>query len=223
MFYEPHKNNHGLPYNPYKACVVQRPIGWISTVGQDRRVNLAPFSQFNNLGYDPPYVMFSAGGHEFEDRRKDSVENAAASGEFVYNMATHALRDAVNLSGQTTESGVYEMALAGLTPVPSRLVTPPRVAESPVQFECRVHDILVLPGNTQATTNHVVIGQVLGVHIDDAVITKDGRVDLKAVRPIARLGYMEYTSVESIFEMGPIDDAHAATFAEAMAGGPSNK
>ena len=223
MFYEPQKNNHGLPYNPYKACVVPRPIGWISTLDQKGQVNLAPFSQFNNLGYDPPYVMFSAGGHEFDNRRKDSVENAEATGEFVYNMATYALREAVNLSGQTTDSGVDEMALAELTPAPSRLVAPPRIAESPVQFECRLHDLLVLPGRTRATTNHVVIGQVLGVHIDDAVITADGKVDLKAVRPIARLGYMEYTSVESIFEMGPIDEADAATFAEAMAGGPSNR
>ncbi len=223
MFYDPQKNDHGLPYNPYKACVVPRPIGWISTVNGDGRVNLAPFSQFNNLGYDPPYVMFSAGGHEFENRRKDTVENAEASGEFVFNMATYALRDAVNLSGQTTDSEVDEMAAAGLTPVPSRLVAPSRVAESPVQFECRVYDILVLPGNTNATTNHVVIGQVIGVHIDDAVITNDGKVDLRAIRPIARLGYMEYTSVDAIFEMGPIDGKNADSFAEAMAGGPSEK
>ena len=222
MFYDPQKNDHGLPYNPYKACVVPRPIGWISTLGVDGRVNLAPFSQFNNLGYDPPYVMFSAGGHEREGRRKDTVENADATGEFVYNMATYALRDAVNLSGQTIDPDVDEMALAGLTPAPSRFVAPPRVAESPVHFECRLHQILVLPGHSNATTNHVVIGRVVGVHIDDAVITSEGKVDLKAIRPIARLGYMEYSTVDSIFEMGAVDGANAAAFEEAMAGGPPN-
>lgn len=219
MFYEPQKNDHGLPYNPYKACVVPRPIGWISTVGTSGKVNLAPFSQFNNLGYDPPYVMFSAGGHEFEDRRKDSVQNAVATGEFVYNMATYALRAAVNLSGQTTDSDIDEMAAAGLTPVPSQLVAPPRVGESPVHFECKVHDILILPGRTNVTTNHVVIGSVIGVNIDDAVITSDGKVNLQSIRPIARLGYMDYTTIDTIFEMGPIEGTNAEAFAEAMAGG----
>ena len=221
MFYDPHKNDHGLPYNPYKACVVPRPIGWISTVGTDGRVNMAPFSQFNNLGYDPPYVMFSAGGHERENRRKDTVENVDATGEFVFNMATYALRDAVNLSGQTIDPDIDEMATAGLTPAPSRLVAPPRVAESPVHFECRLHDIIVLPGNSNATTNHVVIGRVVGVHIDDSVITAEGKVDVKTIRRIARLGYMEYTVVDTVFEMGAIDDTRAAAFAQAMAGGPS--
>lgn len=222
MFYDPAKNDHGLPYNPYKACVVPRPIGWISTFGVDKRVNLAPFSQFNNLGYDPPYVMFSAGGHELENRRKDTVENVDATGEFVFNMATYALRDAVNLSGQTIDPDVDELAESGLTPVPSRFVAPPRVAESPVHFECRLHEILVLPGKTNSTTNHVVIGRVVGVHIDDAFITAEGKVDIKAIQPIARLGYMEYAVVDTIFEMGAIDGARAADFEKAMAGEPSD-
>ncbi len=222
MFYDPQKNDHGLPHNPYKACVVPRPIGWISTVGVDRRVNLAPFSQFNNLGYDPPYVMFSAGGHERENRRKDTVENVDATGEFVFNMATYALRDAVNLSGQTIDPDVDEMAAAGLTPAPSNFVAPPRVAESPVHFECCLHNIVVLPGRTNATTNHVVIGRVVGVHIDDDVITADGKVDLQAIRPIARLGYMDYAIVDTIFEMGAIDETRAADWAKAMAGDTSD-
>lgn len=222
MFYDPQKNDHGLPHNPYKACVVPRPIGWISTVGVDHRVNLAPFSQFNNLGYDPPYVMFSAGGHEIENRRKDTVENVDATGEFVFNMATYALRDAVNLTGQTIDPDVDEMAAAGLTPAPSHFIAPPRVAESPVHFECRLHDILVLPGRTNATTNHVVIGRVVGIHIDDDVITADGKVDLQAIRPIARLGYMDYAIVDTIFEMGAIDETRSADWAKAMAGDTSD-
>ena len=222
MFYDPQKNDHGLPHNPYKACVVPRPIGWISTVDVDRRVNLAPFSQFNNLGYDPPYVMFSAGGHELENRRKDTVENVDATGEFVFNMATYALRDAVNLSGQTIDPNVDEMAAAGLTPAPSHFVAPPRVAESPVHFECSLHEIIVLPGRTNATTNHVVIGRVVGIHIDDGVITADGKVDLQTIRPIARLGYMDYAIVDTIFDMGAIDETRTAEWAKAMAGDPSD-
>ena len=219
MFYEPAKNDHGLPFNPFKACVAPRPIGWISTISADGRTNLAPFSQYNMLGYDPPYVMFSAGGHETEPRRKDTVQNIAATGVFVCNMATYAMRDAVNVSGQIVDPRVDELAAAGLTPAPSRLIAAPRVAESPVHFECRLHDILVLPGNTHATTNHVVIGTVIGVHIDDRVITAEGKVDLAAIRPMARLGYMDYASVETIFSMPVLNPERSTEFAAAMAGG----
>ena len=122
MFYEPDKDDHGLPYNPYKSIVVPRPIGWISTVSHDGIVNLAPFSQFNNLAYDPPYVMFSANSFPRTGRRKDSAKNAADTGEFVVNMATYELREAVNITSQFVPPDVDEAKLAGLEMIPSRLV-----------------------------------------------------------------------------------------------------
>ena len=155
MFYQTDKNDHGLPYNPYKSIVVPRPIGWVSTLDADGVVNLAPFSQFNNLGYDPPYVMFAA-SQKANGQPKDSVANAMASGEFVCSMATYALREAVNISAQMVDADVDEMALAGLTPAPSRLVAPPRVAESPANLECRFHAAMLLPGHRVENNVHVV-------------------------------------------------------------------
>src|SRR5262245_62574963 len=134
MFYEPDKDNHGLPFNPYKSIVVPRPIGWISTISQDGIVNLAPFSQFNNLAYDPPYVMFSANSFPDSGRRKDSVKNATDTGEFVVNMATYELREAVNITSQFHPPEVHEAALAGLDMIPSVFVKPSRVAASPVHL-----------------------------------------------------------------------------------------
>src|SRR6202046_984407 len=125
MFYEPEKDDHGLPFNPFKSIVVPRPIGWISTISLDGIVNLAPFSQFNNLVYDPPYVMFSANSFPDSGRRKDSVKNATDTGEFVVNMATYALREAVNITSQFVPPDVDEAALAGLEMIGSPHGKPP--------------------------------------------------------------------------------------------------
>ena len=154
MYYETDKNDHGLRYNPLKACVVPRPIGWMTTISDAGVVNLAPFSFFNLLSYDPPFVMFSAGHHEGDGGKKDTVVNVEASGEFVYNMATWAQKDQMNQSALIVERGVDEMAAAGLEPLPSQLVRPPRVKGSPVHFECRLHQIIVLPGR-KASSLHM--------------------------------------------------------------------
>jgi len=203
MFYEPDKDDHGLPFNPYKSIVVPRPIGWISTVSRDGVVNLAPYSQFNNLGYDPPYVMFSANSVPGSGRRKDSVRNAADTGEFVVNMATYELRNAVNITSQLLPPGVDEAALAGLEMIPGRMVRTPRVAESPVHLECKFHSALTLPGNSFDQVHHVVIGRVVGVHVRDDVFTPEGKLDIVKIRPLARLGYFDYTTVDSLFTMPP--------------------
>jgi flavin reductase (DIM6/NTAB) family NADH-FMN oxidoreductase RutF len=200
MFYEPVKNNHGLAHDPFKSCVVPRPIGWISTLGVDGVPNLAPFSQFQNLTFDPPYVMFAA-NQTTDGRRKDSVVNAEQSGEFVYNMVTYDLREAMNLSAQQVPPEVDEFELAGVTKAPSKLVKAPRVAESPVHFECRYYQTISLPGNSAMGTVDIVIGQVIGIHIRDEFIQPDGKLNILKIRPIARLGYYDYTSVDSIFEM----------------------
>jgi len=202
MFYEPEKNNHGLAHNPFKSCVVPRPIGWISTLGADGVPNLAPYSQFQNLTFDPPYVMFAA-NQTTDGRRKDSVVNTEQSGEFVYNMVTYDLREAMNLSAQQVPPDVDEFELAGVTKAPSRLVKAPRVAESPIQFECRYHQTIRLPGNGTMGTVDIVIGRVIGIHIKDEFIQPDGKLNILKVRTIARLGYYDYTVIESIFEMIP--------------------
>ena len=201
MFYDTEKNDHGLPHNPYKSIVVPRPIGWISTLDLEGRVNLAPFSQFNNLGYDPPYVMFSGSHKPVSGDLKDTVKNAIETREFVCNMATHDLRDAVVKSASFFDADVDEMEVIGLTKAKSRYIAPPRVAESPVHLECRLHTVLVLPGYAVDTTNHVVVGKVVGVHIDDDALTAEGRLDIERLRPLARLGYQDYTSVETVFDM----------------------
>ncbi|MCU1336439.1 MAG: Flavin reductase like domain protein [Bryobacterales bacterium] len=201
MYYETEKNNHGLRYNPLKACVVPRPIGWLTTMSAAGVVNLAPFSFFNVLSYDPPFVLFSAGSHEEDGGKKDSVINVETTGEFVYNMATWAQRDQMNQTALIVERCLDEMAATGLDSLPSRLVRPPRVKGSPVHFECRLHQIVTLPGHKPSSEHHVVIGRVVAVHIDDAALTVDGRVDVLKIRPIARLGYKDYTSVESVFQM----------------------
>lgn len=201
MFYEPDKNDHGLKYNPFKSIVIPRPIGWVTTLDQAGVVNLAPYSQFNNIGYDPPYVMFSGGSDIRGHRRKDSVVNAIETGQFVCNMATYDLREEINISSQAVEPGVDEAAMAGLEMLPSRLVKPPRVARSPVHLECVFHQCVVLPGNSPDNIMNVVIGRVVGVHIRDDVLTEEGRIDVKAIRPLARLGYMDYTVIDTMFEM----------------------
>jgi flavin reductase (DIM6/NTAB) family NADH-FMN oxidoreductase RutF len=200
VFYEPGKTPHGLKYSPYKACVVPRPVGWISTLSANGVHNLAPFSQFNSLTFDPPYVMFSA-NQTSDGNRKDSCINAEQTGEFVWNMATYELREAVNISAEQFPPEVDEFERAGLTKTPAQLVRPSMVAESPVHFECRYYQTIRLPGNGIIGTTDVVIGRVIGVHISDDVITPEGRVDILKIRPIAKMGYYDYTSVESLFEM----------------------
>lgn len=202
MFYEPDKNDHGLPYNPFKSCVVPRPIAWISTISPDGVINLAPFSQSNILGWDPPYVMFSPQTRR-DGRRGDTVANAEATGEFVYNMATYALREAVIDSSMIEDPDVDELAATGLTAAPSRLVRAPRILESPVNLECKHHQTLVLPNGTRGQFNSVVIGRVVGVHIKDEFITGQGKLDVLAMRPLARMGYLDYTSVTDVFELRP--------------------
>jgi len=200
MFYEPEKNDHGLPHNPFKSCCIPRPIGWISTLSPEGKPNLAPFSQFQNLTFDPPYVMFAA-NQKTIGSRKDSVVNAEATGEFVWNMATYAQREAVNISAMEVEPDVDEFELAKLEKLPSELVKPWRIKGAPVHFECKYHQTVRLPGNGVMGTADIVIGQVIGIHIADDFITDDGRIDVLKARPIARLGYYDYTSIESTFEM----------------------
>ena len=216
MFYETAKNDHGLPFSPFKSCVVPRPIGWVSTVSHDGIVNLAPFSMFNQLGYDPPIVMFSGSCRPGTGQQKDSVTNAEETGEFVVNMATWELRDQVAATSRFVEPDVDEFEVAGLTKMPARLVAPPCVAESPVHLECLYHTTMTLPANRRESVHRVVVGRVVGIHIRDDVLGADGKIDVLKIRPLARLGYLDYTSVTEVFTMEP-EASSAGMIGEAVA------
>jgi flavin reductase (DIM6/NTAB) family NADH-FMN oxidoreductase RutF len=208
MFFEPDRNDHGLPYNPFKSICVPRPIAWISSLSKSGVLNVAPFSQYTNVSWDPPYIAVSMSNRP-DGSLKDSLQNILDTQEFVVNMATYELREQVEMTSQMVPPEVDEAKLAGLETLPSRLVRPPRIARSPVQMECRLHSTLTIPGNRGP--HHLVIGRVHGIHIRDDVITREGKIDIVKIRPLARLGYLDYASVESIFTMIPTGpDAQAA-------------
>lgn len=176
-----------------------RPIGWISTISSRGQANLAPYSQFNNLTFDPPYVMFSS-NQTPDNSRKDTVVNTEHTGKFVWNLATWALRDAVNITAEQVAYGVDEFERASLTKEEARIVDVPMVRESPVKFECVYHSTLRLPGNPPMGTVDVIIGKVVAVHIADEVLT-DGILDVRKTQPIARCGYYQYAVIRDTFEM----------------------
>lgn len=200
MFYEPSKNDHGLPHNPFPSLIVPRPIGWITSLSKDGLVNLAPFSLFNGVGYTPPTVVVCPNGKGASGGQKDTVINIRDTGEFVANMATWDLREQVSKTAATLPPEANEMEVAGLTAAPSRMVKPPRVAETPIALECKHIQTVELPSYNPAFPLNAIFGEVVGVHISDDVIS-DGRIDVAKIRPIARLGYMDYTVVDTIFEM----------------------
>lgn len=200
MFYSPQREASGLPFNPFKSCCVPRPIGWIATVSAAGVHNLAPYSQFQNLTWDPPTVMVAANARE-DGRLKDTAENILATGEFVWNMATYDLREWVVASSRDFAAGQDEFAELGIPWLPSTHVRPRRVAASPVQFECRLTQTLQVPGNTPDAAAWLLVGQVVGVHIADDALTSDGRIDIPRLRPLARLGYRDYTAIDHCFEL----------------------
>lgn len=194
MFYDAVKNEHGFAFDPFKAVVAPRPIGWISTLSAEGQANLAPYSFFNAMSDNPHYVAFGAG------QGKDTQANAEAAGEFAVNLATYDLREQMNASSANVPRDVDEFDIAGLTKADCRLIGAPRVAESPVCLECRLHAVVALPDDDGSVPYHLVIGRVVGIHIDDRFI-HDGRVDTAAMRPIARMGYSEYATVTEAWRM----------------------
>jgi flavin reductase (DIM6/NTAB) family NADH-FMN oxidoreductase RutF len=197
LFYEPHLRDRTLlPHDPFKAAIAPRPIGWVSTIGSDGAINLAPYSFFNAVCGAPPMIAFSSEG------LKDSAAYAMETREFVWNMPTWELREAMNATSASLARGASEFAHADLEMAASRIVAPPRVAASPCALECKVTetvDLTDVDGNR--TDRHLVVGQVVGVHIDERYI-KDGILDVAAMRPIARCGYTaDYTVLERLFQM----------------------
>jgi len=199
MFYQT-KDPHGLPHNPFKSLIVPRPIGWVSTISTQGVVNLAPFSFFNGLTDSPPMVMIACNGPNAVGGRKDTLANIEDTGEFVVNLATEALTQQMNTSSAAVPPEVDEIELAGLTPSPAEMVKPPRVAQSPAHLECTHFQTVPLPTTNTEIENNVIIGSVVGIHIDESILT-DGMVDTLKFRPLARLGYMEYTVVDNVFSL----------------------
>ena len=200
MHYDPRTGASPLPFDPFKSCTVPRPIGWLSTISRAGVANLAPYSQWQNLTFDPPMVMFAANQH-VDGRRKDTVVNAEETGFFVWNMATYALREAVNLSAVDHPYGVDEFVHAGVTKAACVIAPGPRVAESPCHFECRTISTHRLRGNSTVGTVDVVYGEVVQIHIREDVVGADGRLDIGKIEPIARMGYYDYAVIRETFEM----------------------
>lgn len=200
MHYDPRNDPCPLPFSPFKSCTVPRPIGWLSTISTNGIANLAPYSQWQNLTFDPPMVMFAANQH-IDGRRKDTVINAEETGWFVWNMATWDLREAVNITAVPLPYGVDEFATANVSKETCVDAPGPRVAESPCHFECRYLSTQRLRGSSMVGTVDVVFGEVARIHVRDDVVLANGKLDIAKIRPIARMGYFDYAVIDSVFEM----------------------
>lgn len=196
MFYEP-KNGHGLPHNPFNAVVTPRPIGWISTRGSDGRDNLAPYSFFNAVAYEPPQVMFASTSTK-PDRgdTKDSVGNIRDTGFFAVNVVSYEMRDVMNQTSGPWDRETDEFDLARIDKAECSLIPCPRVANAPATLECKLTQIVQLPG----AANFTVFGEVVGVHLrDDCVV--DGSFDVTTFNPLTRMGYRDYSVIRDVFSL----------------------
>ncbi len=204
MFYTTDTRKHGLKFDPFKALVVPRPIGWVSTLNESGQPNLAPFSFFSAISDAPPMLMFSVANG------KDTVNNISATGECTCSLASNALVDEMNMSSAAVNSEVNEFDLGNIETADSQLVKPARVAKSPAAFECRLWNTIELPQVEGRDGYTTVIVQVVGVYIDDTYIV-DGMVDVAAMAPLARLGYMDYAVINeaNIFSLNrpEVDDS----------------
>lgn len=201
MFYRP-EDGHGLPHNPFNALIIPRPIGWISTRSPDGVNNLAPYSFFNGTAYDPPQVMFATTGAKPDQTdTKDSLANIRETGVFCVNIVEYSARDAMNTSSEALGKDVDEFTHAGLAAAECGTINCPRVADAPAALECKLTQIVDLPG----AFNRLVLGEVTGIHIRDNCL-KDGRFDITTFQPLARLGYRDYTHVTEVFELARPDD-----------------
>ncbi len=177
MHFDPRNDERPLSFDPFKSCTVPRPIGWLSTTSVSGVDNLAPYSQWQNLTFDPPLVMFAANGY-LDGRRKDTVLNAEQTGYFVWNMATWDLREAVNRSAMALAPDEDEFFEAGVTKTACEDAPVPRVTESPCHFECRYLSTQSFTGNSSVGNVDVVFGEVIRIHIRDDVVTREGKIDI---------------------------------------------
>ncbi|MDX1991819.1 MAG: flavin reductase family protein [bacterium] len=190
---------HQSTYKLLTGSILPRPIGWISTIDEAGRYNLAPFSFFNVVCPQPPTILFCPSFRNTDGSPKDTLRNVRATGEFVANIVTEPLAEAMNLSSAELPPDIDEFAYAGLTPVPATVVRAPRVAESPVHFECRVHQIIDI--SDQPGGGSIVIGRVVLIHVRDDVLTGEDKIDLAALKPIGRLAGTGYCRVTDLFDL----------------------
>lgn len=201
MFYRP-QEGHGLPHNPFNALITPRPIGWISSRNNQGTNNLAPYSFFNGVAYEPPQVMFaSTGAKSDQNNTKDSLANIEDTGVFCVNIVEFAMRDAMNASSAALDKDVDEFGHAGLTPVDCETINCARVAGVPAALECKLTQITTLPGQS----NRVAFGEVVGIHLRDDCL-RDGIFDVTTFSPLARLGYRDYSVVRDLFSLSRPDD-----------------
>lgn len=202
MFYDPRVQDHGLPHNPFNSLVVPRPIAWVTTLNADGSTNLAPFSHFNVCSTEPPAIMFGPGQRSCGGP-KDTPANILRAGEFVVNIVPAEMSEQMNITSAELDSGDDEAVLAGVDLLESRNVAPPSITQCPVSLECALETTVTLEGQGDGM---IVIGRVIGVRIEDRVLT-DGRIDVRKLRPLARLGYFEYAVVEDSFTLPRPDQA----------------
>lgn len=188
MFYRP-QDGHGLPHNPFNAIVTPRPIGWISTRGSEGD-NIAPYSFFNAVAYVPPQVMFSS------TTAKDSLANIRETEVFCVNVVSEALKEVMNASSAALPRNVDEFAHVGIEKAECETINAPRVAKAPAALECKLTQILDLPGDA----NFAVFGEVTGVHLRDDCI-RDGIFDVLSFNPVSRLGYRDFSIVRELFSL----------------------
>jgi flavin reductase (DIM6/NTAB) family NADH-FMN oxidoreductase RutF len=204
MILTPSELPHGELYGILLNSVAPRPIAWVSTVSASGLPNLAPFSFFNAVCVDPPLLVFAPGLRPPKQspagpgEAKDTLRNIRETKEFVVNIVTYELAEAMNVTSGEYDASVNEFELAKVTPTPSKIVRVPRVAESPVSFECKLYQILDF--STAPTSSSLVIGKIVSIHIDDAFIT-DGKLDRNALDMIGRMGGIQYTRTTQRFDM----------------------
>ncbi len=196
MFYKP-QDGHGLPHNPFNAIVTPRPIGWISTRGADGSDNLAPYSFFNAVAYVPPQVMFASTSAK-PDRgdTKDSIANIRDTGVFCVNIVEYAMRGVMNQTSGPWDRTVDEFSDAEIVKADCAEINCARVADAPAALECKLTQIVQLPGDT----NFVAFGEVIGVHMRDDCLV-DGLFDVTRFNPLTRLGYKDYSTIREVFSI----------------------
>ena len=196
MFYNPDKG-HKLPYDPFKAIISPRPIGWISSIDSKKNVNLAPYSFFNAVADNPPMIMFCSNGTKKDTTSsKDSLSNIAEKKCFVINIVSYDLLHHMNKTSGNFPKDADEFKLANLEKSDCVFLDIPRITKSPASLECKLFKILKLPG----LKNNMIIGRVIGIHINDKIL-KNGIFDVLAYNPVARMGYKDYTIVKDTFEL----------------------
>lgn len=202
LFFDPRESPrpNGLSHNPFPALVAPRPIAWVSSMGRSGEPNLAPFSHFNIVSVEPAMVMFAPNSKDGAGTPKDTLRNVREIPEFVVNLVSAKQREPMNLTSSVLPYGTSEFAFAGIEAVPSVNVRPPRVADSKAALECKVWQIIDLPRGKSPRSCHIVIGEVVGIHISPDVIV-DGKVSAVRLEQVARLGYFEYLAVNETFEM----------------------